>query len=170
MSQNGQADRNLEITFELGGPNKGQRFTLPIPTYNLWVLYQALDRAGTDGSLALAKTAGIVASLIRRQNLPDPDHALNSVWLGLADLLNVETDALAEEEEEEPADEDQVLNFCYVLLKHRRITREESSRIATALLKQHLDTDAWRKRVDRWVQSRGLEKIKHTKRRQRKRP
>lgn len=162
VGNSGQQDRNLEITFALSGPNEGHRFTLRIPTYNLWLLYQALDKARLDGSLAIAKTAGIIATLLKHQGLPDADFALNTVWFGLADLLNVDLEDVLEDDE--PADEEQVLNFCYVLLKHKRITREEAARIATALLKRPHDKDAWRKKLDRWVERKGYTALGQTKR------
>ncbi len=61
-------------------------------------------------------------------------------------------------------DEDPVLSITYHLLRSRQITYTQAAAIASELLGQAIKPEAWRKRVDRWRNDRGLPKVGQRKR------
>ena len=146
----------IKLIFPLPGPNKGHRFELPIKSEALWDAYAALHKLGIEESKTLLRVAGQVAWLVQLHNFPDPELALDAVWNGLGDPLALGIDKWETEE-------DQLLSLCYWLLKNKTFSREQAARFASARLPKPVDKDAWRKRVDRWAEAKGLPKVEQRK-------
>ncbi len=56
-------------------------------------------------------------------------------------------------------DEDAVIEATYVGLRNNACTRAEAALFASAMLGRNFSSDAWRKKVDRWVAQQGLPKV-----------
>lgn len=156
----------ITFTFHLDGPDTGKTLQIGFRTVGLWMLYKILNQIGVEGVESLITTAGALTEVIAKEEVTDLPDTFGRVWQSLATNLNVAP--------REPAslvvgDEQEVLGFCYALLRNQIIGREQAADIAKILLqsKEPIDVDAWRKRVNRWADR---EKLPHPgKPRQRKR-
>jgi len=159
----------MELIFPLQGPNGDVRIVVPVDTPTLWYAYKALAQGGLWEARELIVIAERINDSIARQALPN--ELFDGVWQRLGSLLNLEM-----VRGETPITDDLlVLNFCYVLLAHRRITRKEAAKIGMHVLMRKepqdvddYDVDNFRKKTDRWAELRGLPKIGQTKRKPRR--
>ncbi len=131
-----------------------ERLVVPVPMIALWHVTKALRKLTLEEAHMLVQMASAIANVIHlRKDIPPEDRDLlfDATWQRLDNLLNPDLNRLGEGGE--PANEEDVLRFTYVLLRYKRITREQAAAIATDLLgKQELiNKDAWRFKVDRWA-------------------
>lgn len=142
--------------------------SIEIETYDLWQAYRCLVQGGMAESWHLVLLAGQCNFAIQDAGLP-PDLWIE-LWTRIGTELNIESVRAELGTLSKPEDKEELLimSFCYVLLKHRRITREEAAGVAALVLNRPYDKDAWRKKLDRWVARKGLEPLGQTKRPPRK--
>ena len=57
-----------------------------------------------------------------------------------------------------------VLEYTYIMLRNKQLTHEQAADDASVLLGEHINKDAWRKRVTTWAGAHGLPKIEQRKR------
>ena len=160
---------SIELTDPLHGANEGHVFRYSIPVFFLWRVYNAINTTNWADLHTVISIAGSMAQRLHNENFPDPGAALTEVWTNLAIGLS-ERDLLAVLEE--PPKEEQVIGFTYLLLHHRRITRQEAAGLATGLLYKpigEISADAWRLKVDRWVKERGFPPVGIRKRKKKQR-
>jgi hypothetical protein len=151
----------IVLSFPLPGPNKGKQFVLPITSQALWDAYAAIHKLGIEESKTLLFIAGRIAWHAREQKFPDPDLAIDSIWNGLGDPLSLGIDQWETEE-------DQLHSLLYWLLTNKTITRAQASGLASRWTGKQIDQEPFRKKLDRWVNLKGLPKIGQTIRKPRK--
>lgn len=174
----------LTLGFPIEAPD-GRIITpaFEIETHELWYAYRCLVQGGMEDSRYLVLLAA--KSNFALHNAGLPADLWEELWARIGLLLNVESirqqiEHLTKPKAEELAEAKKellILNFCYMLLSHRRITREEAARLAGHILgwtsprdeeDQRRYADNWRKKLDRWARNQGLPSLGQTKRRPRK--
>ncbi len=114
---------------------------------DLWVLYDMMQRYGTDTVYNIA--AAFVKSTTHGE-LTESDAA------EIRRLM----DRAGELEQEYNGDPlEAALSLTYSMLYNKQMTREEAASFASKYLRRPTSTEAWRKRVDRWAQEQGKAKI-----------
>jgi hypothetical protein len=132
---------------------------IELPLDDCWTIYEVMQIIGFERSYHFARTVNTLAYIGDREEYKLlGDEPLLQIWKSFDDRFGVSTHPWEEHL-------DRVVHFTYVLLREKRINREQAAKIASLLLEKPPSTEAWRKRVDRWVTEHNLPKV-----RQRKRP
>ncbi len=131
---------------------------LDIDLASLWVLTQTIQDIG-DLDRA-TEFAGFIATVL---NIGQPPRPL-PYQLVQRQYLQEIIRTIAGIQVEQSADmEERLIAFTYHFLRHG-MSRDLAARFAAERLGEAISSEAWRKRVDRWVDSRGLDKVEQRKR------
>ncbi len=146
----------IPLAVPLEGSTTRQPFQVGIPSLILWNVYCALHHGGPTAVKGVVDGAFLFAEFAEERDIPDPKSAAMSI---LERLFIVFIDAPLAVPASSPrgVDEEDVLQFTYILLRQRIITHQIAAEMAEGLLQRDRITDnAWRKKVDRWTKRKGL--------------
>ncbi len=133
----------------LGGifkdPENGEPFTTEVSPELLWILYAIIDRWGKDRACDVL-TAG---ALLVKHELSDYDQRRLRAM-----IMEIEAIRVLWRDQEE-----MVLFHTFRLLYEKKMSRRDAAEYASSILGRKISTDAWRKRVDRWAETREFPKV-----------
>jgi hypothetical protein len=131
--------------------------------FSLWELTRIVQDLGPTRAMAFAQFAVTIAHL--HPNVENPS-ASTEEGIKIASAVHWLSGLFIRKRE--PRDlEDQVIDFTYHLMREKVMSREAAATFASLKLGA-TSTDAYRKKVDRWVVSNDLPPLGQTKRRSRK--
>jgi hypothetical protein len=126
---------------------------LSLPLDTAWSIYEVMNISGFERSYHFARSVNTFAYIGERDKYKlINDEVLLQMWESFADRFDVRTHPWEEHL-------DRVVHFTYVLLREKQINRSQAAEIASLLLEKPISTEAWRKRVDRWVEKHQLPKV-----------
>ncbi|MDP9309441.1 MAG: hypothetical protein M3R24_00845 [Chloroflexota bacterium] len=127
-------------------PGESDYFLNPDP-FTFWTLCDTIIRRGEDGAAALM-LLGIEAVKVGKPT-PEDERAVRAV---------VER-AVFSIKEQWPNVEEFALFHTYVMLTLGDFSRDDAARTASDILRKTVTSEAWRKRLDRWVEEKGHQKV-----------
>jgi hypothetical protein len=143
------------LTVTAKDPWSGQTFTMELSSYMSWDVIKTLLDIGPEAAVGLVRLVTeplLYGDTEYRAEPPIKYHArLRAVLYALHKLAI---------DEQWKAETDQVISLCYHLLRERKINRRNAADLASLLLKKETSTETWRKRVDRWVEKKGLPRVR----------
>ncbi len=115
-------------------------------------LYKVVQTEGVGiaNSLKLARFAALLWKTIERR--PHAEQVFDVVWESIFDLLQTEKDRWETKA-------DVILSLTYALLKHKQMTHIQAAELASEELGRTFTETAWRLRVKRWAEKRGLDPV-----------
>ncbi|HSH78191.1 MAG TPA: hypothetical protein VLA19_06635 [Herpetosiphonaceae bacterium] len=149
-SDNGERVDPKIATIGIGGP--GVEPPIKVPVASFFDAYLAIHALGGERAQNVMIFGAGLTQKLREQ--PEPVEAFRQVLSLLADE---QAPPGINPRELEP----HVQGFCYLLLRQRVISWEQAAGIATALLGANppIGAEAWRKKMERWIQRTGRAKV-----------
>jgi hypothetical protein len=149
---NSIANKNITIDLEESVFDEPISFSIELGL--LWVMYESTYLLqGTARVLILATIGATISRVLERSQA---DHRVHTaVMYSILRQIIMAFPTL----DEDASPEECVLAFTYTLLKQKKITHTEAAAFASSVLNTSFEPDAWRMRLTRWIEKRGLEKI-----------
>ncbi len=119
-----------------------------LPLWIYWGIYDTVNRLNVTDAAFL-----VTFGLYINYHQSDLDHAQNAIsWLldGLAEIQKYGYSNNVN---------DSMIRFTYLLLRNQQISYTEAAIFASWTLKKQFSTDAWRKRIARFVDVNGLSPV-----------
>jgi hypothetical protein len=154
-------DDNIPISlnpmlFTANDPKTGRMLKIEVPPAHFWSFYRTMKAVGFETTLLVA-FLGAQAALNRDITASEGLTLINA----LRDLDDISR--LWETKE------DGAFEITYQLLRARQINRRQAAELASDILGESVNTEAWRKRLNTWVEDSGRAKIELAHGRPRKR-
>jgi|GEM_PF-6930216 len=135
----------MQITFGVPDTDTGRAWNVTI-TFDAWVTFlESIRTYGIDHAYELAT---VPFAMLEHNVTEEEARRIRET------LLTIERYAplIAEKRE-------QLLLFSYSRLKFTSMRRERVAQIVSTLLGKKVESEAWRKAVDKWAHDKGLEKV-----------
>jgi hypothetical protein len=133
---------------------------LPMSVFTAWEIAEAVQKLGEEQALTFARLAVTITKITPDEPphlTPDETARLQAAIDRLTGLFSQQWETL----------EDRVIDFTYQWMLRKAMSREVAALFASTKLGPQ-PTDAYRKKVDRWVKAHGMAALGQTKRRPRK--